>query len=112
FAVQGIYNGWALLGVFTIGASLANLALSYLLRRRRPAFWFAAIAAGCMLAALAVFFIWTYPANVATENWTKIPPEWASLRWQWEYSHAAGAVLIFSALCAVALASLTADAVD
>jgi hypothetical protein len=36
-----------------------------------------------------VFWAFTYPANVATNNWTVVPDTWASLRRQWEYSHAA-----------------------
>ena len=53
-----------------------------------------------MVVALAGFFVWTYPANVATANWTEVPAGWEALRTQWEYSHAATAVLIFLALCA------------
>jgi hypothetical protein len=54
-----------------------------------------------MVASLAIFFIWTYPANQATSNWTVASANWASLRTQWEYSHAANAVMTFLALCAV-----------
>ena len=30
-------------------------------------------AAALILATLAIFFAWTYPANQATENWTVMP---------------------------------------
>ena len=48
----------------------------------------------------------TYPANVATQNWTVSPADWMQLRRQWEYSHAANAGLIFVSLCCLALAAL------
>ena len=57
---------------------------------------------------LVVFFIWTYAANQATNNWTTIPNDWEQLRRQWEYSHAANAVVTFAAFCSVALSSLMA----
>ena len=61
-----------------------------------------------MAATLVIFFAWTYPANVATQNWTVSPPNWDELRRQWEYSHAVNAGLNFVAFCLVALASVTA----
>jgi hypothetical protein len=48
-----------------------------------------------------IFFIWTYPANQATSNWTVVPADWQQLRTTWEYAHATNAVLTFLALCAV-----------
>jgi len=98
---QGLYRGWALLGVVWIGALLANLALGLALRRqRREAAWPAAFGAALLLAlSLAVFFAWTWPANQATANWTTAPPDWEALRLRWEYSHAANAGLVFLALC-------------
>jgi hypothetical protein len=93
FAVQGIYSGWALLAVLVIAGLLATLTLAVLLRgHRRPMAW--AIAAFlCLVAAQALFWIFTFPANQATANWTEIPADWQQLRSAWEYSHAAGAVL-------------------
>lgn len=46
-----------------------------------------------MLGAQGVFWTFTYPANVATANWTVSPHNWATLRLRWEFSHAAGAAL-------------------
>jgi hypothetical protein len=54
---------------------------------------------------LAVFFLWTYPANQATGNWTSTPMAWKRLRSEWEYSHAVNALIMFVALlCSVAAA--------
>jgi hypothetical protein len=108
FIVQNIYRGWAWLGAVIVAALLANLALAWQLRGQRPAMWFALFAFLCLAAGLGVFFTWTYPANVATGNWTGAPPDWESLRTQWEYSHAANAILTFVGFCSLRLAAITA----
>lgn len=105
FTVQGIYRGWALFGFILAGALAANLALAIMLRR--PHRGSALLALGAVLAlvaTLAVFFTWTEPANRATANWTVVPENWQDLRRQWEFAHAAGAVLTFVALCCAVLA--------
>jgi hypothetical protein len=80
--------------------------LAVLLRGQGARFWLAAAAAGLLATTLVVFFLWTYPANQATENWTLVPENWRGLRSQWEYSHATNAVLVFVAYCCVAFAAL------
>ena len=106
FVVQGIYRGWALFGAVIIPAALANLVLAILVRHDRRAFWCAVAAFLLIAASLAVFFTWTFPANQATANWTVAPANWATLRLQWEYSHAVNAVLMFAALCCASLGAL------
>jgi len=108
FLVQGIYRGWALFGIVLFGALAANLVLTLMVRRQRGAFWLALVAFLLVVATLAVFFTWTYPANQATANWTEVPADWQELRRHWEYAHAANAVLTFLALCAVTLSALLA----
>jgi hypothetical protein len=104
FIVQNIYRGWALFGIVLIGALVADLALALMLRRRGGAAFVLALLGFCGVAlTLVVFFLWTYPANQATGNWTTIPDHWAQLRRQWEYSHAVNAVITFLALCSVTL---------
>jgi hypothetical protein len=107
FTVQGIYRGWALLGIVLCAAILADLAFAIVLKRRGTAFWLALAGFLLIAATLAIFFAWTYPANQATANWTEVSANWRALRTQWEYSHAVNAVLTFLALCCVTLASLT-----
>jgi hypothetical protein len=58
-----------------------------------------------LIATLAVFFEWTYPANQSAANSTTAPADWERLRMQWELSHAANAVLTFIALCCAALSA-------
>jgi hypothetical protein len=100
--VQQIYRGWALLGFIVVGALVTTAALTVLQRGEGAAFYLALAATLCIALSLAVFFLFTFPANKATQNWTVLPQRWEALRRQWEYSHATGAVLYF-----VALASLT-----
>ncbi|HYH20511.1 MAG TPA: hypothetical protein VD995_18040 [Azospirillum sp.] len=105
FTVQGIYSGWALFGIPIIGAIIANGALAVAERRRHPwaARW-AAASALLILASLAVFFGWIFPANQETMNWTRQPEGWEALRRQWEWGHAANALILFGAFLATAVA--------
>src|SRR4051812_47237591 len=73
FTVQQIYRGWALSGMVIFAAFVANLALATMLWRRGEPFWFPAIACLAFAASLALFFVWVYPTNVATANWTESP---------------------------------------
>jgi hypothetical protein len=106
FIVQNIYRGWALFGIVLIGALVANLALTVLVRHQRGPFRLALLAFLLVAGTLVVFFTWTYPTNQATANWTEVPAIWQDLRLQWEYAHAANAFLTFVALCAVTLSTL------
>jgi hypothetical protein len=108
FIVQGIYRGWALFGFVLVGAIGANLVHAILIRDEPYAFWLALLAFLLMVGSLAIYFIWTYPANQATSNWTVAPANWVSLRKQWEFSHAANGVTTFVALCAVTASLLVA----
>jgi hypothetical protein len=76
FVVQNIYRGWALIGIVLFGALIANLVLAILLRGRGRPFVFAIFAFFCIALSLAIFFVWTYPANQATDNWATIPANW------------------------------------
>jgi hypothetical protein len=106
FIVQSIYRGWALFAVVLFPALILNVMLAWLERRHGAPFALAGLAALCVAATLVIFFVWTYPANVATNNWTTIPANWHELRLQWEYSHAANALITFAGLCAVTLSVL------
>ena len=108
FIAQSVYRNWALVGLILFPAMLINLVFAYMLRHERPGFLLAVFGCICMAITLPVFFIWTYPANVATQNWTVQPANWAELRRQWEYSHAVNAGLMFASFCFVALASVAA----
>jgi hypothetical protein len=109
FTVQQIYSGWALLGIVVFGALFSTLALAILVRKRRREFVPALIAFLCIAATQALFWTFTFPANEQTANWTVLPENWAALRVQWEYSHAAAALLNLIAFIAVILSVLARD---
>ena len=106
FIVQDIYRGWNRLA-YLLAIELAAMVAVAVRARRTPRVLFPTITAiGCLVAAQAIFWIWTYPANTATANWTTIPDDWEALRTQWEYSHLAGAGFQVLALCALIVAAL------
>ena len=107
--VQQIYRGWALLGIVVIGALVASLAHAVLVRRHRRAFVPAALAFACLVGTQSVFWLFTFPANRLTENWAMLPGNWEALRMQWEYSHAASALLNIAALVLLILSVLARE---
>lgn len=107
YVAQGSYRGWALLGAVLIGAVLVNAALAFFVRDRPVPLWCAICGSVAVAATLVIFFAWIYPANQSTANWTTVPQNWESLRRQWEYGHAANAILTFIGLCAVTCSVLS-----
>lgn len=106
FTVQRIYDGWWQFA-YVLAVQAVSLLTLLALSRKRPGI--ARLVAGALLAliaAQAVFWLWTQPANVATGNWRTVPENWEALRQQWEWSHAAGALLQLVVLVAVVLATL------
>ncbi|MBX3571330.1 MAG: DUF1772 domain-containing protein [Mesorhizobium sp.] len=113
FTVQGIYAGWAWFGVPMIAAILANVALGVSeWGLDRTASVSAFVAASLIAISLGVFFLFVFPGNQATANWTETPENWEALRRSWEYGHAANAVIVFAALLATgrAIAGPSAEA--
>ncbi|MBA2351167.1 MAG: DUF1772 domain-containing protein [Burkholderiales bacterium] len=99
--VQQIYRGWALLGFVVFGALASTLILAIKVRKERGVFALTLIAFLCIAGTQIVFWMFTYPANQATNNWTMLPDNWMALRTRWEYSHAAGADLSLIAFIAL-----------
>ena len=106
FVAQQIYAGWALFGIVLFGALLANLAHAIVMRKQGRSFGYALASFLLIAASLVIFFVWTFPTNQATNNWTIVPKNWIELRIRWEYSHAANAVVAFAALVCVVIAVL------
>ncbi|HET8750738.1 MAG TPA: DUF1772 domain-containing protein [Sphingomicrobium sp.] len=105
--VQHIYSGWAFAGVAVIGSIAANLWLAVRSRSQRPPFLLASAAFVLMLGTLISFFVWIYPANVATAQWTDAPADLPPLRAAWESTHAVNGALAILAFIAVVAASLS-----
>jgi len=102
--VQQIYRGWNRAGFVVIAAIVATL-------------WFAVVADEsaeipatlafvAILMTQVVFWVYTYPVNRRTNNWTEAPEDWEQLRDRWEISHAASALLTFAAFVFIAVAIL------
>ena len=104
--VQRIYSGWnRIAGI--IGLQLvALLTAIYLHRDQRNVFWWTVLAFLGIALAQVVFWLYTFPANQATLDWTVTPANWQLLRDQWEFSHMGAALLqlmAFMALCSAVL---------
>ena len=106
FVVQHIYNGWALFGISIFAALAVDLVLAIALYRQKIAFGLTVAAFVLLALSLVLFFVWVFPANQATQNWTQVPANWATLRAHWEWTHAFNAVLVFLSLLLITLASL------
>src|ERR1700730_9082533 len=88
------------LALVPIGAHLAH---TIVLCRLGRSFGYALASFLLIAANLAIFFVWTFPTTQATNNWTVVPNNWNKLRIQWEYSHAANAMVTFVALVCVVI---------
>jgi hypothetical protein len=103
---QRAYDNWHFVG-FALPLQIIGM-IAVIVRHRgegrilRPA----AVALVLCLAAQIVFWIWTFPVNQATENWTQMPDTWQALRAQWEYSHLVGAACQLVAMGALVVAVL------
>lgn len=106
--VQQLYAGWALLGVVVLGALISTFVLTVLVRARLRQFALACIAFGSVLVTQVIFWMFTFPVNQETHNWTTLPVNWMTLRECWEYSHATAAVFDLIAFIAIVLAVLAA----
>ncbi len=106
FTVQQIYRGWALFGIVSIAGLIATSLLALRSRSQPKAYAFAAAGFGLLLLSLISFFVFVFPANQATQNWTVMPADWETLRARWEYAHAVNATVVFAALMAVTVSAL------
>jgi hypothetical protein len=75
--------------VTEVVAILAAGVLSFLVRKRRPAFRWTVAGTILLATALAVWFARVAPMNTHMAQWTPgaPPPDWMQVRAQWEYGH-------------------------
>jgi hypothetical protein len=104
--VQKIYAGWSSFGVAIVAALLLTLLHTFMVRPDRTAFLLSLVAFLCLAVAQGVFWTFTYPMNVASNQWTVAPADFEAARRQWEYSHAVNAALTFAALVVVTSSTL------
>ena len=94
------------IGAFVeIGAIFAALALVFLTRKRRPAFWLTLAGVAFLVAGLVVYFVFVEPANVAMKAMplNAPPASWTRWRDQWEYGHIAHFIFHLLGFSALAL---------
>jgi hypothetical protein len=106
FIAQKAYRGWNQLAWLLLVQVASLVATAYFARMAQRTLIFVLLALVSVVAAQIVFWLFTYPANVATMQWTAPTGNWENLRQQWEYSHAVGAILQLSAFCFLVIAVL------
>ena len=99
--VQRIYAGWSLFGVAIVAALFLTSIHTFIVRADRTAFLLSLTSVLCLVATQMIFWAFTYPMNVASNNWTVTPENFEVARRQWEYSHAVNAVITFIAFVAI-----------
>jgi uncharacterized membrane protein YeaQ/YmgE (transglycosylase-associated protein family) len=90
---QQVYRGWSLMAIVVAGALVSLLAQAIIFRKEKGIFFPTIAALICLLLSQAVFWMYTYPANRQTNNWSYLPDSWMQLRKDWEYSHAIAFIL-------------------
>jgi hypothetical protein len=103
---QHSYRGWALLGIAVILAIISVFVQLLLIKKQYPGFGFSLGALIMLLVSQVLFWMFTFPANQQTKNWTVLPDNWQQLRLKWEYSHAVGAILDLVAFFFLILSAL------
>jgi hypothetical protein len=93
----------------TVGAVLAAIALTVLVRNRRPAFWWTLAGTVCLAIAFPlIYFLRIEPVNVVIEQAAarSVPTDWAQLRNQWEYAHATNFIFGLAGFSAILISVL------
>jgi Domain of unknown function (DUF1772) len=93
----------------TVGAVLCAIALTVLVRKHQPAFWWTLGGTICLAIAFPlIYFLWIEPVNVAIEQATArtVPTSWKQLRNQWEYAHATNFVFGLASFIALMVSIL------
>jgi hypothetical protein len=103
---QKAYRGWNQLAYVLLIQLIATLAAAIMSRSEHNVLVPVLFAIPCLVFAQTLFWIYIYPANVATQNWTTNPENWEILRREWEYSHAASAAFQLIAMACLIVAAL------
>jgi hypothetical protein len=106
FTVQQIYAGWDRLAFLLLVEPIGIVWVIALYRYQRRVAVPASAALAGLIAAQVVFWLFTFPANRATANWTVQPANWEELRRSWEYSHLGGAAFQVFAFAMLVIAVL------
>jgi hypothetical protein len=107
---QQIYRTFGPLGgLMEPGAVAAAAMLTYAERKRASSFSTALVGTGLLASALAAWLGLVAPMNTRFGRWTEegIPSDWQRSRDQWEFAHAARAILQVAGLGALTYAALS-----
>src|SRR5262249_2393482 len=91
----------SLFGIAIVAALFLTSIHTFMVRTDRTAFLLSLTSVLCLAATQMIFWSFTFPVNVASNNWTVTPENFESARRQWEYSHAVNAVITFVAFVAI-----------
>ena len=82
FTVQQIYANWELFGIAILIQAISLVLPAW--RSSREYYVFRPVLAALilMMLAQALFWLFTFPANSITNNWTSMPVHWDILRRQ------------------------------
>src|SRR3981081_2049776 len=67
---QRRYRGWSVVGGVVVAALVATFALAVAMKSQPGAFQAAIVAFACVAATQLVFWVFTFPVNRRTANWT------------------------------------------
>ena len=92
-----------------VAAIVLTWCVFSLVRNRHPANRWTLAAALCTTAALAAWFLLVAPMNTILSGWTAqtLPPDWISVRNQWEFGHAVHSLLFLLGFGALVAGVLT-----
>lgn len=107
--VQRTNSGVSFFGAAVTGALVLTIAHTITLRGDSIAFLLSAAACTCLAGTELIFWLFTYPINVATKQWTVTPNKFETARKQWEYARAISAILTLLALVTVLLSIAAAE---
>jgi hypothetical protein len=94
--VENLYRLFGSVGaVFEIGALVAAIGLAFWVRKRGAVFYLALAGAVFLGLALAGWLVFVAPMNAEFATWLTepVPADWTRYRDQWEYAHAAIALI-------------------
>jgi len=103
---RGLYALFGTVGAVTeIGSILTAIVLTLFVRGRGAAFYLTLAGAILLALALASWAAFVAPVNAELATWTasSFPADWTRYRDQWEYAHAANAVVKITALASLVL---------
>lgn len=106
---QSLYQTFGTIGAaIEVGALVMTIVLSLAVWRRRPAFQWTLFGTVGLLLAHVAWWVFVAPVNAEISTWTPdtIPADWTWWRSQWEYTHAARAILEIFGLSALVISVL------